>query len=69
MVRKMSGPVVFQKRRHPSVAAIRSAPLRLVIELALLQSVLSVPTGCLDRWEREASYLIEENRFVRRQLG
>jgi hypothetical protein len=34
-----------------------------VIELGVLQRVLSVPTG----WrEREASYLIEENRFVRR---
>lgn len=44
--------------------------LRLVIDPAALQMVLSVVTGWLDRREREAvAYLIEENRLLRRQLG
>jgi hypothetical protein len=41
-----------------------------VIDPAALQMVLGVLTGWLDRREREAvAYLIEENRFLRRQLG
>jgi hypothetical protein len=41
-----------------------------VIDLAVLQLVLSVLTGWLDRREREVvAYLIEENRLLRRQLG
>jgi hypothetical protein len=38
-----------------------------VIDLAVLQLVLSVLTGWLDRREREVvAYLIEENRLLRR---
>jgi transposase len=41
-----------------------------VIHFAALQIVLTVLTGWLDRREREVvTYLIEENRFLRRQLG
>jgi hypothetical protein len=41
-----------------------------VIDPAALQMVLGVLTGWLDCREREAvAYLIEENRFLRRQLG
>jgi transposase InsO family protein len=41
-----------------------------VIDVAALQMVLGALTGWLDRREREAvAYLIEENRFLRRQLG
>jgi hypothetical protein len=41
-----------------------------VIDPAALQMMLGVLTGWLDRREREAvAYLIEENRFLRRQLG
>jgi hypothetical protein len=41
-----------------------------VIDPAVLQMVLGVLTGWLDRREREAiAYLIEENRLLRRQLG
>jgi len=41
-----------------------------VINIAALQMVLGVLTGWLERREREAiAYLIEENRFLRRQLG
>jgi hypothetical protein len=41
-----------------------------VIDPKALQLVLSVLTGWLDRGEREAvTYLIEENRLLRRQLG
>jgi transposase InsO family protein len=41
-----------------------------VIDPTALQMVLCVPTGWLDRREREAvAYLIEENRLLRRQLG
>ena len=41
-----------------------------MIEPAALQMVLLVLTGWLERREREAvAYLIEENRFLRRQLG
>jgi putative transposase len=41
-----------------------------VIDPAALQMVLMVLTGWLDRRERHAiAYLIEENRFLRRQLG
>jgi hypothetical protein len=40
-----------------------------VIDPAALQIVLGVLTGWLDRREREAvAYLVEENRFLRRQL-
>ena len=41
-----------------------------MIDLAVLQMVLAVLTGWLDRREREAvAYLMEENRVLRRQLG
>jgi len=41
-----------------------------VIDPAALQMVLMVLTGWLDRRERQAiSYLIEENRLLRHQLG
>jgi putative transposase len=41
-----------------------------VIDPAVLQIVLGVVTGWLDRREREAvTYLIAENRLLRRQLG
>jgi len=41
-----------------------------VIDSSALQMVLMVLTSWLDRREREAvAYLIEENRFLRRQLG
>jgi hypothetical protein len=41
-----------------------------VIDAAVLQMVLAVLTGWLDRQERQAvAYLIEENRVLRRQLG
>ena len=41
-----------------------------MINIAALQMVLGVLTGWLERREREAiAYLIEENRFLRRQLG
>jgi hypothetical protein len=41
-----------------------------VIDPAALLIVLGVLTGWLDRREREAiAYLVEENRFLRRQLG
>jgi len=41
-----------------------------VIDPVALQMVLCVLTGWLDRREREAiTYLIEENRLLRRQLG
>ena len=41
-----------------------------MIDPAVLQMVLGVLTGWLDRREREAiAYLIEENRLLRRQLG
>ena len=43
--------------------------LRLVIDVTRLQFVLSVLIGWLDCREREAAYLIEENRLLRRQLG
>ena len=44
--------------------------LRLVIDPAALQIVLTGLTDWLDRREREAvAYLIEENRLLRRQLG
>jgi hypothetical protein len=43
---------------------------RVVIDIAVLQIVLRVLTGWLERREREATaYLIEENRLLRRQLG
>src|SRR6476646_5510106 len=43
---------------------------RRVINIAALQRVRGVLTGWLERREREAlAYLIEENRFLRRQLG
>jgi transposase InsO family protein len=41
-----------------------------VIDVAVLQIVLRVLTGWLERREREAiAYLTEENRLLRRQLG
>jgi len=41
-----------------------------VIDVAVLQIVLRVLAGWLERREREAiAYLIEENRLLRRQLG
>jgi hypothetical protein len=41
-----------------------------VIDLAALQMMLGVLTGWLNRRERDAiTYLIEENRLLRRQLG
>jgi hypothetical protein len=41
-----------------------------VIDPTVLQMVLAVLTGWLDRREREAvAYLVEENRLLRRQLG
>ena len=43
---------------------------RVVINVAVLQIVLRVLTGWLERREQDAiAYLIEENRFLRRQLG
>jgi hypothetical protein len=44
--------------------------LRLVIDLAALQTMLGVLTGWLGRRERDAvAYLMEENRLMRRELG
>ena len=41
-----------------------------MIDGSVLQMLLLVLTGWLDRREREAiAYLIEENRVLRRQLG
>ncbi len=41
-----------------------------MIDPATLQIVLGVLTGWLDRREQRAiAYLVEENRFLRRQLG
>jgi hypothetical protein len=43
---------------------------RGVIDVAVLQMVLAVLTGWLERRERDAiAYLIEENRLLRRQVG
>jgi len=40
------------------------------MDVAVLQIVLRVLTGWLERREREAiAYLTEENRLLRRQLG
>jgi hypothetical protein len=50
--------------------AIRDVSSRVVLDVAVLQMVFGVLTGWLERREREAiAYLIEENRFLRRQLG
>ena len=57
---------------HFSADVFQACPckLRRVIDSAVLQMVLGVLTGWLDRREREAvAYLIEENRLLRRQLG
>jgi hypothetical protein len=41
-----------------------------VIDVSVLRLLLFAITGWLDRQEREAlAYLIEENRFLRRQVG
>jgi hypothetical protein len=41
-----------------------------VIDVSVLRLLLFTVTGWLDRREREAiTYLIEENRLLRRQIG
>jgi hypothetical protein len=69
MIVPAAAAVVF----HNSVdvtAPARDVRSRVVIDVAVLQIVLRVLTGWLERREREATaYLIEENRLLRRQLG
>ena len=56
---------------HNSAASAPAGDVRsrVVIDVAVLQIVLRVLTGWLERREREAiAYLTEENRLLRRQL-
>ena len=55
---------------RPTSAPAGDVRSRVVIDVAVLQIVLRVLTGWLERREREAiAYLIEENRLLRQQLG
>ena len=58
---------IHQHRAGSSVCDITSHP---VIDVSVLRLLLLTITGWLDGRERAAlAYLIEENRFLRRQVG